>query len=192
VHTLVADTYCPRKFSDEPLYVNHIDGKKHNNNASNLEWVTMLENNMHFITQLRTEAQRGCMHDKRTVFQYDLDGRLVAEYSTLSQLSKKFSIGLISQICNNLVPLKLYKGYLWSYEQISDAWAAIQSNLNQIFRGNWTGSNGVYYCKISRGDVHHKLGPYASSSEAKNAFITKWLELYRNEFYSDKEPQCEK
>ena len=45
VHRLVALLFCPNP--DMKLEVNHIDGNKENNNASNLEWCTHSENEQH-------------------------------------------------------------------------------------------------------------------------------------------------
>lgn len=47
VHRLVAKLFVP---CENPLcnVVNHIDGNKQNNKASNLEWVTRSENNEHY------------------------------------------------------------------------------------------------------------------------------------------------
>lgn len=50
-HRLVAYAYLPKPYKKD--YVNHIDGNIHNNNVSNLEWVTALENNMHSIENVR-------------------------------------------------------------------------------------------------------------------------------------------
>jgi ribosome-binding protein aMBF1 (putative translation factor) len=44
VHRLVAEVFCPR---GKKNVVNHIDGDKHNNWATNLEWVTSSENAQH-------------------------------------------------------------------------------------------------------------------------------------------------
>jgi len=45
IHSLVAKSFVSGR--DEGLQINHIDGNKSNNNASNLEWVSASENRKH-------------------------------------------------------------------------------------------------------------------------------------------------
>lgn len=45
LHRIVATAFCEKKEGKE--FVNHIDGNKENNMASNLEWVTKSENELH-------------------------------------------------------------------------------------------------------------------------------------------------
>ena len=59
VHRLVATAFLPRKAGQEE--VNHIDFDKANNAASNLQWVSHLENQRHYLMKLTGEigAQDG-------------------------------------------------------------------------------------------------------------------------------------
>lgn len=47
VHILVVIQFVPKPVSSFPLVVNHISGNKHDNRASQLEWVTQSENIKH-------------------------------------------------------------------------------------------------------------------------------------------------
>ena len=57
VHRLVAQTFLLNP--DNKPCVNHIDGNKHNNNVSNLEWCTYLENNQHAYRTGLNKGTRG-------------------------------------------------------------------------------------------------------------------------------------
>ena len=69
IHRLVADNYIPNPLKKPQ--VNHKDGKKANNNASNLEWVTASENIKHSIANGLTkfsESQMKNLKQAATVY----------------------------------------------------------------------------------------------------------------------------
>jgi hypothetical protein len=55
VHRLVADAFVSKEIGRD--FVNHIDGNRLNNHYSNLEWVSMMENNCHRINKSKTSSQ---------------------------------------------------------------------------------------------------------------------------------------
>lgn len=80
VHRLVALNFIPNP-NNLPV-INHIDGDKSNNHYSNLEWCTVLHNNIHaYITGLKV-LPKG-VNDKRSVpiIQMDLSGNFIREWA---------------------------------------------------------------------------------------------------------------
>lgn len=58
IHRLLALAWIHNPYPDTHFVVNHIDGNKKNNSLSNLEWVTVRENNKHAVnTGLRPETK---------------------------------------------------------------------------------------------------------------------------------------
>lgn len=58
-HRVVALSMLSEGMSEEKCYVNHRDGDKHNNHVSNLEWVTLKENNKHSWRVGLTKGRKG-------------------------------------------------------------------------------------------------------------------------------------
>lgn len=107
VHRLVAIAFISNP--DNRSIVNHKDGNRANNNVANLEWCTHRQNTVH--------AHTNDMINKweRKVAQYTVDGKFIAEYSSLSKASRKTGVPLynISKVCRK--NHRTAGGYRWKY-----------------------------------------------------------------------------
>ena len=90
IHRLVAETFLPN-INNKPQ-VNHIDGNKHNNVLSNLEWVSASENGIHAYRKLGRVPPRNapiiCIETGK-------------RYKKMLEAQEDTGI-LITSICNNL------------------------------------------------------------------------------------------
>ena len=66
IHRLVAIHFIPNP-QNKP-FVNHIDGNRHNNNVSNLEWVTSNENMRHSYYVLNKNKKQVKCIDTNTIY----------------------------------------------------------------------------------------------------------------------------
>lgn len=88
VHRLVAEHFIPNE--DKLPFVNHIDGNKSNNSASNLEWCTQSHNileayrlGLNYATGMKRVAKIK-------------DGKIVSIYNSLTEASKELSNGKVN------------------------------------------------------------------------------------------------
>ena len=105
VHRLVAEAFLPNPSGH--LTVNHIDGNKKNNDASNLEWASYSMNNQHAINS-------GLRHPRGTpVVQLDKNGNVVQRYVSVCEAARSTNIdrSMISHCVNG--GGKLAGGYAW-------------------------------------------------------------------------------
>lgn len=97
VHRLVAEAFIP-EVEGKP-FVNHIDGNKHNNDVTNLEWCNRSENEKHaWATDLKKDtATKGELHGmhklttKDVIFIKKNHKRNGGEYKT-GELASMFSV----------------------------------------------------------------------------------------------------
>lgn len=102
IHRLVADAYIPNP--DNLPQVNHKDENKANNCLQNLEWCDA-KYNVNYGT--RNEKI------KKPILQFDLDGNLIREWPSATDVGKKVNDG----ICKCLKGKnKTAYGYKWFYK----------------------------------------------------------------------------
>lgn len=101
VHRLVAIHFIQNP--DNKPYVNHRDGNKFNNNASNLEWVTPSENKIHAMKNGLTFSPRGENHwAARLTEKQVIKMRLTRGHKKIREIAADFKVSpqLVSDILN--------------------------------------------------------------------------------------------
>jgi predicted XRE-type DNA-binding protein len=109
IHRLVAETFIENP--ENKPQVNHLDGNRHNNHVSNLEWCTQSENQIHaFETGLQISV-KGEEH-----FNAKLNNEDVLEIKYLLETGK-YSGPEIAEVfgVNQQIISKINKGHRWSH-----------------------------------------------------------------------------
>ena len=104
VHRLVASAFLGPQPNPDYI-VDHIDGNKSNNAASNLCWLTKKEN---------TTKAIGIAIEQRT-----LEGILVAEFPSIAQAARTAEVPL-SSLHQAIAKAVSYKGFIWSRAVVAE------------------------------------------------------------------------
>ena len=108
VHRLVANAFIPNPLG--LATVNHRDENKSNNQASNLEWMTLTDNNRYGTRSLRVALAKS-----RPVLQLDRQGNVVSRFPSAKEAARQTGIvrSGISEVCRGI--RKTAGGYVWKY-----------------------------------------------------------------------------
>lgn len=109
IHQIMAETFILKPIINEKLVINHRDGNKTNNNATNLEWMTYSGNRISALENNQTKVYT------RRVAQYDLNNNLLATFESIREASIKTGVPekQIPRVCKG--NRKTTYGYIWKY-----------------------------------------------------------------------------
>ena len=110
VHILVAEHFLNK--ANNEYVVNHKDGNKLNNYASNLEYVTQSENIIHAWKNGLSHR-----HNNKKIAQYDKNNNLIKIYEAIIDAEKETGINnsKITACCKKHYGRKTAGGYIWRY-----------------------------------------------------------------------------
>lgn len=110
IHRLVAKSFVHNDDPERKTIVNHLDGNKRNNAASNLEWATASEN-------VRHANDTGLRKCRRKVVQLDDNGRPKEQFTSLTAASEAVAVSF-NAIFSAIRKGTRCKGHRWSYAEL--------------------------------------------------------------------------
>ena len=102
VHRVIANTFLGEH---KGLEVNHIDGNKHNNDVSNLEFCTHAENMNHAV-------RSGLLNNQKPVIQMDSDKNVIRIFRTVIEAERETGAKDIARACRRGIKAA---GFRWEY-----------------------------------------------------------------------------
>ena len=109
VHKIVAIAFLENIHNYKE--VDHLDFNRSNNAVTNLKWTNHIDN-------VRRSSNQGRYLNKGTkaILQYDLQGNLIKEWQSGTQIQKELGISSknVSACCHN--KRKTHKGYVWKFK----------------------------------------------------------------------------
>jgi len=146
VHVLVAQQflgYTPEMQKNRQIVCHHKDNDKQNSRLSNLEIISVSENNK-YCNNLRKNS--------KTIQQFNLNGDFIKEYKPNDKINNEWKRININNCCNN--QQKTAYGFIWKYisEENLDGeiWKEIEFN-NKIIKVSNLGRIKISYDVITSG-----------------------------------------
>lgn len=118
IHRAVASAFCPNDDPEHKTVVNHIDGNKLNNDASNLEWCTIQENVQHALNTGLATITPDTFTNKPVLH---IESGII--YQSLSAASRAMGRdpGYVGQKLKKGRPCYDTEGNAWTFKFIEDA-----------------------------------------------------------------------
>jgi hypothetical protein len=144
VHRLIARTFIgrPKRHLDKSfneLEVNHKDGNKANNNPSNLEWITPLENMNHALSN-------NLMNRVNVLAKHILNGKII-RFPTTRECARQFNMNIMRftrHLKSNKAGTITNKWFVFKYDN-ETPWPLLKENDYQ--ENGWNVLYGIWYAK---------------------------------------------
>lgn len=184
IHRLVAQSFIanPKNKPD----VNHIDGDKSNNNASNLEWVTKIENMKHAF-------DHKLINTEKPINQFTLKGEFVKRFKSMMEASRQTGVEVSNiQSCAR-GEYRHASGFQWVFDKnvkkVKDIERLACRHNEGVVKLTLKGEYICEYDKISQayeelGKLDNGVISQVCKGDRKRYLNFKWM--YKKDYYKNK------